>query len=597
MPTGESTAFGTLLRRYRREARLTQEQLAERAGVSARAITALERGVNRAPHRETFRLLADALTLDATARATLEAATSPRQPLADDQTITQRLEGATRSPFVGRAREMARLQRFLGGDGPSFLLVCGEPGIGKSRLLREAELLASQRGMTLLEGGCHWNTCQEPYAPLINALEYHLAHQSPAQRRAHLRGCAWLTRLLPEVEADIGQPGSSWPLAPEQERRLTFGAVVRYLGNIAGPSGTLLVVDDLHWIGPDVSDLLLHLVRAAPSIGLRILAGYRDTEVYLPLPLATTIISLVRDGEAARMEIGPLATTEARDLLTRLLNGPDGVSEGDASTRDMVLKRGEGIPFYLVSCALALRNGALSEGAPDDVPWDVAQSIRQRLIVLPDAAQDLICAAAVVGQEASGRLLARAAGHPMAETLTALSAACRARLLVEDETGAYHFAHDVIRDVAIEDVGTTRRQILHGRIAEALEQENSEQWLEALVYHYMRSDMKPRALEYLEQAAERALAQHAHATALMFYRQQVEVLQELGRTADVAAVREQLGAALYVAAWHDEALEHLTLAADFYSASDDREALARVTAQIDAIRGRLNDKNDQNHTD
>lgn len=584
MATGQSTAFGALLRRYRLLAGLTQEQLAERAGLSARAISALERGVNRVPQRDTFRLLADALGLGPDERAALEAAT--RQSRAPQTTVPITLLHGnlpTRAPIVGRAQEVALVERHVSGAGPPLLLLNGEPGIGKSRLLQEAMVMAHTRGMTILEGGCHWNTCQEPYAPVIGSLEQYLARTSPSQCRADLRGCAWLTRLLPELEEIIGAPTSSWPLTPEQERRLTFGAVARFLANISGPAGTLLVVDDLHWIGPDLRDLLMHLLRAAPDIRLRIIAAYRDSDVNFPPPLAATIINLVRNGEATRVELGPLAATEARDLLTRLL--PEGAAD-DEQTRAAVLARGEGVPFYLVSCAQALSTGAMGQGAAEDVPWDIEESIRQRLAVLPEAAREMINVAAVVGREASGRLLAQAAGYSARETIAALDATCRARLLQEDETGAFRFTHDVIWEVVVGDLGTTRRQLLHRHIAEALERDGSNQWLDALVYHYVRSDSRERALPYLERAATHALAQRAHGTATLFYGQQIEVLKELGCTLELARIREMLGGALLVIAFHDEALQQFSRAAETYRQSGDVVSQARVMAQSGWVHAR-----------
>ena len=602
MATGQNTAFGTLLRRYRTLAGLTQEQLAERAGVSVRAITALERGVNRTPQRDTFRLLAAALPLTPAEQAAFEAA-ARRQPLrmAAGQRGPARHDHIARSPFVGRARELAALQQCLDGVGPPLVLLNGEPGIGKTRLLQEAAQAASARGMIILEGGCHWHTCQEPYAPLTSALERYLAEKSYAQRRADLRGCAWLTRLLPEVEEITGASTSSSPLAVEQERRLTFNAVVRFLTNIREPAGTLLLIDDLQWVGPDVTDLLLHLLRAAPGIGLRVITAYRDTDGQIPPPLAATIIQLVRDGEAERLELGPLAAPEAEELLARLFEGlRDGRSEGDAAegesaptpqpTQALLLARAEGVPFYLVSCALAVRAGAMSQGL-SDVPWDVEQSIRQRLAMLPETAQELAAIAAVVGQEAPGKLLAWASGYPRRETQAALDALCRARMLVEDGTGTYRFSHDLIRDVVIAELGATRRQMLHGRIAEALERDNnSEQWLEALVYHYMRSEERARALVYLERAANQALAQGAERTATLFFGQQADVLRALGRIHDEAHLREELAVLSDRFGWHDAALYHLTRAADLYRETGDIEALRRVAAQIERSEARQGDE-------
>ena len=124
-------AFGELLKRHRSAAGLTQEALAERASMSARGISDLERGVRRLPRKDTVGLLADALGLAAPERTAFAAA-------------ARRLGDAASSPppFVGRARELALLERHLAGRGPSVLLLAGEPGIGKTRLLREA----AQRG-------------------------------------------------------------------------------------------------------------------------------------------------------------------------------------------------------------------------------------------------------------------------------------------------------------------------------------------------------------------------------------------------------------------------------------------------------------------
>jgi hypothetical protein len=164
-------------------------------------------------------------------------------------------------------------------------------------------------------------------------------------------------------------------------------------------------------------------------------------------------------------------------------------------------------------------------------------------------------------------------------------------VLVEDGTGSYRFSHDLIRDVVIAELGATRRQMLHGRIAEALERDNnSEQWLEALVYHYMRSEERARALVYLERAANQALAQGAERTATLFFGQQADVLRELGRIHDEAHLREELVVVSDRFGWHDAALYHLTRAADIYRETGDIEALRRVAAQIERSEARQGDE-------
>src|SRR5205807_2904988 len=108
-----------------------------------------------------------------------------------------------------------------------------------------------------------------PYAPLLGAVKCYIQGQAPVHLRADLAGCAWLVRLLPELADGPIEPLPAWILPPEHERRLMFEAVARFLANVAGPAGTLLVLDDLQWASPDALDLLATLVRSATEMSVR----------------------------------------------------------------------------------------------------------------------------------------------------------------------------------------------------------------------------------------------------------------------------------------------------------------------------------------
>ena len=144
-------------------------------------------------------------------------------------------------------------------------------------------------GLRVLEGSCQRRGGQEPYAPLLGALRRYIRSRRPGQLRTELQGCAWLVRLLPELAEGPIPPLPSWTLTPEHERRLVGEAVLRFLTNVAGPAGTLLVLDDLQWAGPDALDLLSTLVHAAAEMSLRVLGAYRDTEVATEDPLTTVL--------------------------------------------------------------------------------------------------------------------------------------------------------------------------------------------------------------------------------------------------------------------------------------------------------------------
>ncbi len=319
MDAVQPRSFGTLLRRYRIAAGSTQEELAERAGVSVRRIGDLERGVQQTPHKTTVALLAEALGLAASERAAFEAAARRHAERAGMLApALPRPTSMAAPPFVGRTQELALLEGHLGGEGMPVLLLAGEPGIGKSRLLLEAAQRAPGQGWTVLAGGCQRRGGQEPYAPLLEALKGHMQSLSPAALATALRECSWLVRLLPELAGGPIAPLPTWTVPPEQERRLMFEAVARFLGRLAGPAGTLLVLDDLQWAGSDALDLLSVLVRSLSrgSAGtLRVLGAYRDTEVRPQDALSVALTDLAHADLAAQMAIGPLSPADVHCLL------------------------------------------------------------------------------------------------------------------------------------------------------------------------------------------------------------------------------------------------------------------------------------------
>ena len=502
--------FGTLLRRYRLATNLTQEALAARAGLSVRGIQDLERGAKQQPHQTTVDLLAGALRLGAAERALLEQA----RPLRVAPQLPRPPQAESIAPLVGRLHELMLLAGHLRGRGPPLLVLAGEPGIGKSRLLQALAQQAGRQGWSVLAGGCQRRAGQESYTPLLPAIEHDLEMQDAVQLRSSLTGCAWLVRLLPELAAGPIEPLPAWTLPPEQERRLMFRAVGRYFANRAGTTGTLLLLDDLQWAGVGALELLAVLIRSGGS-GLRVVGAYRDTEVQAGDPLAVTLADLAQAGLAGQHSLGVLDPTESAVLLDRL--GPARLHQ---TARTRILQRAGGVPFYLISCAQAVPPGEGADGV-EDVPWSIAQSIRQRLAVLPPGTQAALDVAAVAGRQVNPDLVSRVAGREEQELLADLDRAVRGRILLDDSPAGYRFAHDLIREVVEADLSTVRRTRLHRGIAAALEATAGERPVEQLAYHYGRAGDRENAAVYLEQAGDRAWARHANAEAEGAYQELV----------------------------------------------------------------------------
>ncbi|WIG58291.1 MAG: hypothetical protein OJF49_001036 [Ktedonobacterales bacterium] len=589
MLEGQSLTFGTLLKRFRRASGLTQEELAERAELSVEAISALERGVSRAPHKDTVALLADALGLVERDRALFTAAarhrdTAPLTAYAPSDDVPP--------PLVGRDADLTLLDRHLAGKGPPVLLFAGEPGIGKSRLLREAAARGAASGWQTLRGGNAQRGGQEPYACVLEALQRYISGQPPARLRGDLRQCGWLARLLPELTGDGLLLPPPMGLAPEQERRLMFSAVSRFLTAIAGPAGTLLLLDDLQWADADALELALALLQSPAATPLRIIGAYRDTELVPRSPLAVALADLVRAGLVAQSQLGPLSPADSELLLARLLPDADATP---ATLRTEVASRAGGVPFFLVSCADGLREGTLPAATGKDVPWNVTETVRQRIAALPESARDLLAAAAVAGQPLTRTTLltvARRLDGDERDMLLALDVACRTRLLMETGDDAYQFVHNLVRDVVWNDLGAASRAALHRQLAEALEHDEPATPAETLAYHFTHCGEREKAVIYLERAGDRAQAMYANKVAEDYYRQLVTRLDELGRATDAARAREKLGAVLRLSARYDEAMTILDAAVQVYRRTGNREGLWQATAQqgrIHARRGTASD--------
>jgi transcriptional regulator with XRE-family HTH domain/tetratricopeptide (TPR) repeat protein len=619
MGSAQAITFGQLLKRYRIAAGLTQEALAERSGLAVRSLSDLERDVRRLPHPDTIQRVVAALRLSAQDQATLTAAVHRgRTPASTSPTEDRPV--STLTPFVGRADAMNRVERFLAGQEPPVLLFAGEPGIGKSRILHEAAAVARTTGWRVLVGGCTRRSGQASYTPLTDALAQAIARTSLQQQRLDLQGCAWLSRLLPELSARALAPAPSWTLPPEQERRLLFAAVRRYLSNVAGPSGTLLVLDDLQWAGDDALNLLESLARVSTDTAdasLLLVGAYRETEAQPDSSLTLLAGDLARDGLAAQYPVRALDHQESlllADLVITTLRDTErtqsrgatahaiqGSQEPSELARQLVRRAG-GVPFFLESCAIGLQlsgqgdgaDGAASSAPGEELPqasWRVTASIRQRVSELPLDAQQLVSALAVVGRSASFALLAAVLDWPKSRLMWAVEAACRARVLEEMQSGTLHlanyqFPHDLMREVVALDLSAARRIVLHHAVGVALETSDAAMRRpEELAFHFAQAEEHARALPYSLLAGDRAESVYAHAEATDHYRAALAAARELGDPAREAEALEKLGVVNGLLGQKDEAVDLLGRALRSYEAIEDQEGELRALAALLEIQG------------
>jgi transcriptional regulator with XRE-family HTH domain len=446
-------SFATLLTRLRKDARLTQERLADRAGLSVRAISSLECGERR-PRRYTVERLAHALRLSARQRAVLVATAEGdrRRPPAAPSLPTA---SASAGPLVGRAPEAEELRAHLAGAGPPVLAYPGEPGIGRSRLLAEAVAIGAGWGIPVLAAAARRG--DGGYAPLVPALADHVRRTSAAVLTAQVRDCAGLDLLLPELGGRVrGLPSMALPaMTPpgvegEQARRLAFDAAARFVQAIAGTGRLVLVLDDLQWAGADAVDLLSYLVhRSGP--GVRVVLAYRPADVEPGSRLAQCVEEFGRLGMARTRVLRPLPPPQARALVAAIAgNTPLG-----ATRQARVVRRAGGVPLFLVELTRAA-----VEDEPDDLPWHLRLAVGRELAALPRPVFALLQRMALIATTvAVERLVADDLSTD--QLLEYLGVALRFGILDETRRG-FRFRYPLVREILSAGFGPGMRRLWLG---------------------------------------------------------------------------------------------------------------------------------------
>jgi predicted ATPase len=314
-----------------------------------------------------------------------------------------------RPPFVGRERELARLQTYVEaarqGHG-SVVLVGGEPGIGKTRLLLEVAERARGAGLQVLAGRAQEPDGMPPYLPFAEALHGYPRTSGGESLGAQLvNGGADIAILLPSLQQD--RPRRASPAtSPELERYLLFESVSEFLLKTAGQApGLLLILDDLHWAdGPSLL-LLQHLARRLAQASLvqrtplLVLGAFREVAPDRAHRLADLLVEVRRERLGEQMLLVALSRTETATLIEHLVGVPPAVAVVEAMYRASA-----GNPFFTEELVRHLRAEGLdpSLAATATAEWGIPEGIRQvigrRVTRLGEETQQMLRAAAVLGE-------------------------------------------------------------------------------------------------------------------------------------------------------------------------------------------------------
>jgi predicted ATPase len=417
--------------------------------------------------------------------------------------------------LIGRESELSTLEdallSALRGDG-GVVIVGGEAGMGKTRLVNELTTRAFRLRCAVMAGACSEAELSLPYLPFLEAIGNRLATDDVGELRQRLGSASdELAQLFPQL-GRAPAPGAD----PMQAKLRLFEAGLLFLRDAARDRALLLVLEDLQWADPATRELLDYMTRRLRSTNVLILATYRVDEMHRKHPLVPTIQGWRRSGQAEFIELKPLPATAVADMVCAIFDE----SEITVEFRDFLQDRSEGNPFVLEE----MLRDALDRGDifRTETGWDrkalteirlpetVRAAILQRLARLDPKEIDVLSAAAVVGRSVDLVTLTQVTGLDAPGVLSALEACVTFQLLEEDDrsTGRYRFRHALTREAVYEDMVVPRRQRLHAIVADVISRRPDRAPVD-LAHHLLAAGSYDEAVAMCFAAADDAISARA----------------------------------------------------------------------------------------
>ncbi|KUN81936.1 hypothetical protein AQJ66_23015 [Streptomyces bungoensis] len=419
--------------------------------------------------------------------------------------------------FVGRAEELDTLNEALAraaaGGEPQALLLGGEAGVGKTRLVEEFTTAACRAGAVVAVGGCvEIGGDGLPFAPFSTALRT-LREALPEEFAAAGAGQEEeLARLLPELgEAPAGRHD-------EQDMARLFELTVRLLERVAAERTVVLVLEDLHWADASTRHLLSYLFRTLRTGRLLVLATYRADDIHRRHPLRPLLAELDRLRTVRRIELARFTRDEVARQIAGIL-----ATEPDPAQVDEIFERSDGNAFFVEELAVAACEGCCT---------GLTDSLRDLLLVrveaLPESTQQVARVIAEGGCTVEYGLIAAVARLTEDDLIEALRAAVGANILTVTPAGdGYRFRHALVREAVADDLLPGERSRLNRRYAEALEADATllpaDERVMRLAGHWYHARDAARALPAVLDASVVARRRHAYSAQLRLLERAMEL--------------------------------------------------------------------------
>jgi len=445
------------------------------------------------------------------------------------------LDRIQRGRMVGRETEhrqaTALWSEVLSGQG-RVLMISGEPGIGKSRLVRELTTHVEVTGGWALEGASYAES-GNPYGPFRQVLREVLSKDSETCCDLPQEVLADVLSLAPELKPQFPDVSANPALDPHAERQRLFENMVIFFSTLSDHAPLLLILEDAHWADSGTLALMLHLARNTRHKRLMIVAPYREVELDEARPFHEVLLDIQRERLAVRLKINRLTRSQTLNLLDVLF-----AEETMPDFLESIYRETEGNPFFIEEvCKAMLASGKLTFGdgrwhRPSmeelGVPQSVQVAIQSRVGKLPELSQEILKLAAVVGRVFNLETIAKASDLEEDQLIDAMEDAENAQL-IEGANGreedVYRFSHALIPSTLVVGLRTRKRRRLHSEVAVAIEQVCPDDF-EALAYHYNQAGEDEKAITFYLKAGDRARSLFAFQEAVYHYEHALEILRD-----------------------------------------------------------------------
>ncbi len=493
----------------------------------------------------------------------------------------QRLRRPSR--FVGRRRELDTVRAACAAARarePAVLLISGEPGGGKSRLLAEAAAIAQAEGMRWCEGYALEAAGMPPFDPIARALGAVLRHTDAGVDLSDLLAVLSAAGIAPRTARREAPPR----LDPDAARLRLLDAIAATVLRLAETAPLALALDDMQWADTGTWEAIVYMVRAVRRAPVLVLLALRDETLQPGHPAGRAMNELNR----LRLLVPvPLSRLGDADVLALVADATDG--RAAPALGRAIVERSGGNPFFAEELIYDLLARDITAGANDaSLPLTLRLAIAQRFDTLAAETRAALTMAAVIGRSFDVRVLAAALGWDRAQLERALAPAVAARLAVEESDG-WRFVHDTVREAVYAAAGADRRR-LHAAVAAALEQGAPSAApaarLAALAHHWRNADDPAKGAAASFAAATAALALHAPAEALSHARAGRELRERLAPhepAGSLAAARLTHGEMALAAGEYGEAEAALRDALRAAQALNEPALLGRIWHRLGAV--------------